>query len=405
MRKLSLSDGVVVCGVLIALVLQLYVNRGEGQSESNCKGCHSGKKAGSLGLKDVYALIAGHKVSHEGIEENCAGCHLLRKGLNAGTVRESGDSDYQTKSVFFLRGLSRDGHYELVLGFKDRAGRSSASSFKFRPYKAVLRRGNNDEIPPSVSNVRVAEVTKKVFLNALVRWETDKPSAGFVEYGSGGGYTERVSFEDVFETRHSVNLPGLRSGAYRFRIISMDIFGNTSVSGEYKLDSSKTYFEGRAQHHFPPSAQPVLTSIDTESGAGRAAKAEDAVFARPEARIFRLDSTGDVYVEVLSSLPVKASLKLTEQIEFGSHGIGLTPGRFSRIEACRACHPQNASHPVAIRSAGAPVAVPFEMPTVEGGLITCVTCHHPHGGGADYFLRFDRDGELCEKCHRDGVPS
>ena len=381
MRKLSLSVGVIVCGVLIALVSQLYVNRGEGQSERDCKGCHSGKKAGSFGLKDVYALIAGHKVSHEGVEENCAGCHLLRKGLNAGTVRESGDSDYQTKSVFFLRGLSRDGHYELVLRFEDRAGRKSASSFEFRPYKAVLRRGNDDEIPPSASNVRVAEVTRKVFLNALVRWETDKPSAGLVEYGSGGVYPEKVSFEDVFETRHSANLSGLRSGAYRFRIISRDIFGNTSIPGEYKLDSSKTFFESRA------------------------AKAEDAVFERPEARIFRLDSTGDVYVEVLSSLPVKASLKLAEQIEFGNHGIGLTPGRFSRIEACRACHPQNASHPVAIRSAGAPVVVPFEMPTIEGGLITCVTCHHPHGGGADYFLRFDKDGELCEKCHRGGVPS
>ena len=380
MRKLSLSGRVVVCGVLIALVSQVYVNRGEGQSERNCKGCHSGKKAGRLGLKDVYAVIAGHKVSHEGVEENCAGCHLLQKGLNAGTVMESGGSDYQTKSVFFLRGLSHDGHYELVLGFEDRAGRSSASSFKFRPYKAVLWRENNDEIPPSASNVRVAEVTRKVFLNALVRWETDKPSAGFIEYGSGGTYPEKVSFEDVFETRHSVNLSGLKSGAYRFRIISRDISGNTSISGEYKLDSSKSYFEGRA------------------------VKAEDAVFARPAARIFRIDSTGDVYVEVLSSLPVKASLKLTEQIEFGSHGIGLTPGRFSRIEACRACHPQDASHPVAIRSAGAPVVVPFELPTIEGGLITCVTCHYPHGGGADYFLRFDKDGELCEKCHRGGVP-
>lgn len=380
MRKLSVLSGVIVCGVLIALVSQLYVNRGEGQSERNCKGCHSGKKTGGLGLKDVYAVIAGHKVLHEGIEENCAGCHLLRKGLDAGTVRESGDSDYQTKSVFFLRGLSRDGHYELVLGFEDRAGRKTASSFKFRSHKAVLRRENNDEIPPSVSNVRVAEVTRKVFLDALVRWETDEPSAGFVEYGSGGGYSDRVFFEDVFETRHSVNLPGLRSGAYRFRIISRDISGNTSISGEYELNSSKTYFEGRA------------------------VKAEGAALVKPATRIFRLDSTGDVYVEVLSSLPVKASLKLTEQIEFGNHGIGLTPGRFSRIEACRACHPQNTSHPVEIRSAGAPVAVPFELPTIEGGLITCVTCHYPHGGGADYFLRFDKDSELCEKCHRGGVP-
>ena len=103
MRKLSLSGRVVVCGVLIALVSQVYVNRGEGQSERNCKGCHSGKKAGRLGLKDVYAVIAGHKVSHEGVEENCAGCHLLQKGLNAGTVMESGVPIIRLNRCFFER--------------------------------------------------------------------------------------------------------------------------------------------------------------------------------------------------------------------------------------------------------------------------------------------------------------
>ena len=102
MRKLSLSGGVVVCGVLIALVSQLYVNR-ERVNQRNCKGCHSGKKADRLGLKDVYAVIAGHKVSHEGVEENCAGCHLLQKGLNAGTVMESGVPIIRLNRCFFER--------------------------------------------------------------------------------------------------------------------------------------------------------------------------------------------------------------------------------------------------------------------------------------------------------------
>src|SRR3990170_2605856 len=156
MRKLSLSVGVIVCGVLIALVSQLYVNRGEGQSERDCKGCHSGKKADSLGLKDVYALIAGHKVSHEGVEENCAGCHLLRKGLNAGAVMESEASDYQTNSVFFLSGLSRDRHYELVLRFEDSAGRKAAYSSKFRPYEVALSREGIGKKSSEARNVRVA---------------------------------------------------------------------------------------------------------------------------------------------------------------------------------------------------------------------------------------------------------
>ena len=138
MRKLPLICVAFVCAGLIVLISHLYAGFGQAPFGGDCRGCHSGMESGRLGLRDVYKDIAGYKVSHEGVEENCAGCHLLRKGLNAGAVMESEASDYQTNSVFFLSGLSRDRHYELVLRFEDSAGRKAAYSSKFRPYEVAL---------------------------------------------------------------------------------------------------------------------------------------------------------------------------------------------------------------------------------------------------------------------------
>ncbi|OGP25990.1 MAG: hypothetical protein A2067_00630 [Deltaproteobacteria bacterium GWB2_42_7] len=67
------------------------------------------------------------------------------------------------------------------------------------------------------------------------------------------------------------------------------------------------------------------------------------------------------------------------------------------------CHAQGASHPVGIMSKGPKTKIPAELPTVEGGIITCVTCHYAHGGNKRYFARLDFQRDMCMACHT-GAP-
>jgi len=70
------------------------------------------------------------------------------------------------------------------------------------------------------------------------------------------------------------------------------------------------------------------------------------------------------------------------------------------IEACYRCHPESslgASHPVRLYG-GRDVRIPEDLPTVDG-MLTCVTCHLPHGGDGKKLLRTKDKTRLCVTCH------
>ncbi|MDX2478776.1 MAG: hypothetical protein QNK24_00405, partial [Desulfuromusa sp.] len=58
------------------------------------------------------------------------------------------------------------------------------------------------------------------------------------------------------------------------------------------------------------------------------------------------------------------------------------------INACYQCHPKSTlgtSHPVRLYG-GKDVRIPDDLPTVEG-MLTCVTCHNPHGSAGKMLVR------------------
>ena len=67
---------------------------------------------------------------------------------------------------------------------------------------------------------------------------------------------------------------------------------------------------------------------------------------------------------------------------------------------CSACHSgEGPSHRTGIRPTR---PVPADLPLSDGGLITCSTCHYPHGEGdrRQAYERMDnRRGRLCLACH------
>ena len=70
------------------------------------------------------------------------------------------------------------------------------------------------------------------------------------------------------------------------------------------------------------------------------------------------------------------------------------------INACYQCHPESTlgtSHPVRLYG-GRDVRIPEELPTVDG-MLTCVTCHDPHGAPGKMLVREEIKTKLCITCH------
>ena len=343
-----------------------------------CIGCHSGPRAHELGLKDVYSEIESEEIIHDSATDKCDVCHIIKAAGLSRTWQM--DSYHMARGiVFFLKGLSLDRTYDLDLKVRDVDGKNypfSAASFK--PYRIDME--GNDGAPPRFGGIKVEGLEPGVFLSAVINWETDEPTITIVEYGETTGYGDKMQSERLFKTDHTVKLSGLKEGLkYHFRIISKDVFGNTSVSGDFLVDTSARF----------------------EKTGGPAEK-KDAI-GKPALKLFRINSTGDSYVGISSSFPVKADITVKEGIGVGKHEEGLKSARDLQINSCYACHPRSLSHPVGVMSTDPGIEVPTELPTIEGGVITCVTCHRPHGGGEAYFARFPFERELCEKCHRNGI--
>lgn len=76
---------------------------------------------------------------------------------------------------------------------------------------------------------------------------------------------------------------------------------------------------------------------------------------------------------------------------------------FTNYEACRPCHTDffgPMTHPVDIVP-GVGMTVSPELPLLEDGRISCMTCHVFHGGNDHYRLRFSSKQELCHACHEE----
>jgi predicted CXXCH cytochrome family protein len=79
----------------------------------------------------------------------------------------------------------------------------------------------------------------------------------------------------------------------------------------------------------------------------------------------------------------------------------LASGYFTNYESCRPCHGDffgPMSHPVDIVP-GVGMEVSPELPLLDDGRISCMTCHVFHGGNDHYRLRFSSKKELCHACH------
>jgi|Deesub1362B_J571_1020462.scaffolds.fasta_scaffold00365_14 predicted CXXCH cytochrome family protein len=67
-------------------------------------------------------------------------------------------------------------------------------------------------------------------------------------------------------------------------------------------------------------------------------------------------------------------------------------------QLCLGCHPQRVGATEHVVDVAPSMEVPPELP-LRDGLLTCITCHDPHGGEFEAMLRV-KPRELCQRCHR-----
>lgn len=90
-----------------------------------------------------------------------------------------------------------------------------------------------DEVPPAIIGVRVLNVGENRF---EVKWETNEPTKGGVEWGRTDSYGNTALGISSFETVHYLNVTGLERGTlYHFRVFAEDLSGNLGYGKDVKV--------------------------------------------------------------------------------------------------------------------------------------------------------------------------
>ena len=370
----------------------------ESPDPDNCISCH----------QEVYGqgMVQSH-LHAPFFKQACDKCHgtheVLLKGGQAftrGKTRspEFRDTEFLTERTVLLKGLRSGAAYDVNVTFQDRNENRVTEEFIGVEVVAAGTAGSRvrDRRPPRVSNIVVGPIEKGPFLSTVISWETDEPATSTVMCGLSERYGETVQREDVWVKRHRVPVYGLlKDRQYHFRVLSTDIFGNESRSEELLFTTRNAVHPSAARREDGDTARRGSLAVT-------------------QAQLFLVGSDLGLYLETdrPSTVRVEWSKEadLPEPASPGSKKPGyevrldgLRRGRDLTIDACTqyGCHTPaslGVSHPVGVPLRNTSV-LPINLPTLEGGIITCVSCHLPHGGKRKYFAQDDFSKDLCVTCH------
>ncbi len=343
-----------------------------------CKECHA----------DVHSEAMSMPYKHSVVDERCGMCHVVERKVSRWTgLATMIRSTRPGKDVLLpLNNISYDKMHIVEVIAKDRRGRKS------RPVEIGIDPQNVEDLlpdgdsPPEVFDIRVEKIRKGIFPEATLSWRTDSYTTSWVEYGPDTGYEETSGSGTAYSRSHGATLVRLKKNTvYHFRIVARDVLGNVVQTADHTFDTSMAVDdrkgEGVRRVAFDRSL-PVIKDLKVV----KTAKGGVCLLAR-----FNKPSTVEVRVKEGSG-----------DAADDPHGEGFLPPIVSQIDVCVRCHRHGLSHPVGVSSRSPRTRVPVNLPTLPGGVITCVTCHFPHGGDKRYFARLDFQRDICIECHGGG---
>ncbi len=151
-----------------------------------------------------------------------------------------------------LTGLTAGTEYHYRVRSIDGAGNEAISDdATFTTSASTL-----DVSAPIVSNIQAGSITTS---GAAITWATDELATSRIEYGTTSTYGSFTTLDGVADlTSHSVALSGLTAGTeYHYRVISADVTGNTTTSGD------QTFTTSAAAADVTAPIAPVITTSST----------------------------------------------------------------------------------------------------------------------------------------------
>ncbi|MFH1021607.1 MAG: cytochrome c3 family protein [Pseudomonadota bacterium] len=236
---------------------------------------------------------------------------------------------------------------------------------------------------------------------------TGKPVA---EQGNQWRKTMVFASSEGWRTRHAVALSGLpESKAYRFRIV----LSNSPKPGVGTEQASKWFGLVPAEMQGSPSTAGEIIEI---SGSSTGSILSSSIQGIGKSMMVHWQSRAESYgwVEMqevegvsLQQLDADPAAKRISGQATGKRGKKeshplLVTSEYATIDLCYTCHPQSrmgTSHPVRIYSKGSETRIPDSLPTGKNGMLTCVSCHDPHGGKGKALVRGLILTKLCVACH------
>ncbi|VAV84143.1 hypothetical protein MNBD_DELTA01-772 [hydrothermal vent metagenome] len=377
----------LVTGVFLlsAAAADAVIGVGSGGGQG-CTECHQ-----SI-YDDALAMPYGHSV----VRDNCAICHIrgVVRIKNEGS-KSLKSSDFSDEVLIYIkqpRGRVSTGiSYSIEVEASDKYGKLSKVEkldFKLDEVEGSLLQSSTR---PVFERVGVDNISVKgIFPEATISWTTNVYATTTLEYGTDPGYGYKAftgKSRVAYYKKHSARLPQLKKNkTYHFRVTGRSVSGRLFKSRPQRFVVTA---EGSARGHM--ALEPV-----TE---------EDIEPVIEEVRPLR-SSGGKLGIIVTVNKPVRVTLTAREEKEAGltaeveRHGKGFLSPKATRIDVCVECHNQGISHPVGITAKTDTTKVPEGLPTLPGGIITCNTCHTPHGGDKKFLARIDfKDTTMCAQCH------
>ncbi len=360
-----------IAAAIIATILIWPLSTGTATEHGTCASCH----------QDVHREATTAKYRHSVVvDEKCAKCHIIEsKNWNQKLVDQAISKEYTREALIPLKDIvDRNKKYTVKVVAWDRTSRRSAPFIiELEPEKIT----SIDAQPPStlsIQNIRVEEIRHGIFSTATISWTTNEFTRAAVEYGEDKRYINVTPWEYAYSREHRVTLKGLKQGRrYHYRIILKDIFGNMIRSSDLIFDTEK-----------PRYSQQSVSSISR--GFPSIEKAEV------------VSIKGVPFILIRTDRPSRITITLKPKADDKTHGDGFLPPKTAQIDVCVECHRQSVSHPVGVSASSPNTVIPKNLPTLEGGIITCVTCHYPHGSDKPFFARMDFERDICIECHKKG---
>lgn len=369
--------------VLSCLLAQADLSANPAKSGEDCVGCHADV------LRNINGKTYVHRPEKEG---DCKYCHVA-------VQEESGKASeaYLNKVKWVASGINPVKEHWLEFGDAKRGatllvearsgGRLKLQEFSLPAFDELEEFPTSSLLPPTISNVRILEVTKGVFVSATIAWETDRPADSQVFYGF-----DRLDASSMLDrqavTNHAVMLTGLQLGkTYKYKVVSIDLSGKRGES----------------------ATKSMLVVVTAAEGQGTSAGRLDGTEPELKVRCYRRGEKCLVVVGADQPVSVRLGImpKIYAKDSSGEESIVIrhlllnTPA-VTNTGICYACHVEYKkilSHPINVYPKRGMI-IPPEYPTLADGRMTCMSCHASHASNIEFRLIKDRKEELCRGCHQ-----